>query len=154
MIHIASAELTDLERLEHLEKQLFPGDRISSRQFRYLLNRANGFVLKAEQRGVLVGSIILLKRKKSDKLRIYSLGVAQAARKQGVAGELLRHAEKVAFTCGCNMLTLEVCEHNQPAIRLYRNAGFGLFGRKEKYYEDGCTALQMNKIIHPEDIRP
>lgn len=153
MIHIASAGVADLDSLIDLEDRLFPVDRLSSRQLRYLLTKANGFVLKAEQQRRLVGTMVLLKRKRSGKLRIYSLGVAQEARKQGIARELLRHAETTASACGCSMLTLEVCEHNQAAIKLYRMSGFSPVGRKDNYYEDGCTALQMKKTLNLEDVQ-
>jgi ribosomal protein S18 acetylase RimI-like enzyme len=147
MLAITPATPYDLQRLTELEEQLFSSDRISRRQFRYLLTRANGIVIKAESVETLQGYMVLLKRKNSRNLRIYSIGVAPHARNQGMAGRLLSYVEETARHHQRNRLILEVCMHNESAIRLYKNAGFIEYGRKINYYEDGCTALLLHKII-------
>ena len=147
MIAIIPATPYDLQRLTELEEQLFSSDRISRRQFRYLLTRANSIVVKAESVETLLGYMVLLKRKNSRNLRIYSIGVATHARNQGMAGKLLNYVEEMARHHQRNRLILEVCIHNESAIRLYKNVGFIEYDRKTNYYEDGCTALLLHKII-------
>lgn len=154
MTAIVPAELGDLPHLIALEDQSFSCDRISPRQFRYLMTQANSIIVKAVHHDALAGYMVLLRRKNSRKLRIYSIGVALSARKQGIGRELLAHAEKLARTCHCSELTLEVCEHNSSARQLYNNAGFHQYGLKENYYEDGCTALLFDKKIVIKDTLP
>lgn len=151
MAPIVPAGLEDLSDLTALENQSFSCDRISPRQFRYLMTKANSIIVKAELHGILAGYMVLLKRTTSRKMRIYSLGVAQSARKQGIARELLSHAEKLARKNHCSVLTLEVCEHNSSALQLYHMAGFRQYGLKTNYYEDGCTALRLQKNLVLKD---
>ncbi len=145
------AQLQDCRRLAELEILLFTCDRISYRQFRYLLTKANALVIKKELGDVLAGYLVLLKRANSTGLRIYSLGVHPDARKRGIARQLLACAEMMAPDHGCDRLTLEVSIDNHPAIDLYRASGFCPCGIKVEYYEDGGTALVMRKRIdwHP-----
>lgn len=154
MVQIVTAVQEDIPRLTALEKQSFSCDRISRRQFRYLLTKANSIIVKAEYHGTLAGYMVLLKRKTSGKMRIYSIGVAHAARKQGVARGMLAYAEEMARKNYCSKLTLEVCAHNWPAVQLYSYAGFRQYGQKKNYYEDDCTALLLEKNISLKDLIP
>jgi len=151
MVQIIPATIADLEQLLHLEDELFTGDRISRRQFRYLLTRANAIAAKILQDEALVGYILLLRRRNSNNLRIYSIGISGQARHRGYGQALIRFAEKTAEQIGCRHLTLEVCEHNNSAIKLYTAAGFSRYGLKPGYYEDGCHALLLRKEIASED---
>ncbi len=147
MPDIVPAEIRDIPLLYALENQSFSNDKITRRQFRYLMTRANSILVKAEDCGVLLGYMILLKRITSSNLRIYSIAVSISARRQGVAGAMLLHAEEMALTFGYRRLTLEVCEQNIPAVKFYTIAGFRQYGIKTNYYEDGCTALLLHKDI-------
>lgn len=152
MIAISPATLSDLQLLTELEVQLFSSDIISRRQFKYLLTKANSIVVKAESDGIFIGYMVLLKRKNSSSLRIYSLGVAAYARNQGAAQKILSHAEQEAKSHQCNRLTLEVAVNNESAVRLYRKAGYREYGQKPNYYEDGCTALLFHKKLSLSEI--
>ncbi|MBE0585096.1 MAG: GNAT family N-acetyltransferase, partial [Desulfofustis sp.] len=77
----------------------------------------------------------------------YSIGVADSARKQGIARRLIACAEQLAREHHKTEITLEVCEKNEAAVRLYLESGFSLFGSKTGYYEDGCSALLLRKKI-------
>ncbi|MBY0422636.1 MAG: hypothetical protein K2Q06_10050 [Parvularculaceae bacterium] len=44
-------------------------------------------------------------------------------------------------------LRLEVRRSNAAACRLYESAGFGVIGLKPAYYDDGETALKMEKRL-------
>lgn len=147
MIAISRATLSDLQLLTELEVQLFSSDIISRRQFKYLLTKANSIVVKAESGEKFIGYMVLLKRRNSRSLRIYSIGVATHARNQGVAGKFLSCAEQEARNHECNRLTLEVAVNNESAIKLYRKADYIEYGQKPNYYEDGCTALLFHKKI-------
>ncbi len=147
MAVITLAKLADLRGLIALESEIFESERISARQFRYLVTKANSVVVKVENEGKMLGYMILLKRKKSSRLRIYSIGVAGFSRKSGVATDLLLYAEYQARLLSLTLLTLEVCEHNYPAMQLYSRVGFSLYGKRKEYYEDGCTALLLRKKV-------
>lgn len=151
MTHIAKVEPEDIPYLVTLEEQFFSSDRISRRQFRYLTNKANSIVVKAVHSKIIVGYMILLKRKKSSRLRIYSIGVALSTRRQGVAKAMLAYAEDMAAKHHCSQLTLEVCDQNSSAIQSYYKAGFYQYGLKNNYYEDGSTALLLHKDILLKD---
>lgn len=148
---ISPVEPYDLSRLCSIEEQIFNYDRITRRQFRYLLTKANGNMVKAEYNGELAGYMVLLRRKCCSSMRIYSLGVVKSARKRGIARNLLAYAEMSALHHRLDRLTLEVCENNDCAMRLYYYAGFRLYGRKSDYYENGCSALLLKKSVVSKD---
>jgi ribosomal protein S18 acetylase RimI-like enzyme len=152
MIAISRATLSDLQLLTELEVQLFSSDIISRRQFKYLLTQANSIVVKAESGGTFSGYMVLLKRRNTRSLRIYSLGVAAHARNQGVAQKFFSHAEQEARNHHCNRLTLEVAINNESAVKLYRKIGYIEYGQKANYYEDGRTALLFHKKIPLSEI--
>lgn len=76
----------------------------------------------------------------SDVTDLQRIAVAPAARRRGVARELLRHAMSQAV--GERML-LEVSAGNAPAVALYASAGFAVIDRRPRYYKDGSDALVM-----------
>lgn len=151
MLHIVPAESKDISKLTELENQSFSGDRISHRQFRYLITKANSIVVKALLGEILAGYMILLQRKTSKNLRIYSIGVNESVRRQGIAAAMLSYAEEMAIKHDCSRLTLEVCEMNSSAVKLYLATGFSVHGFKKDYYEDGCQALLLHKNITSKD---
>jgi len=151
MVVITPANLLDLDRLSELETQLFMSEQISTRQFRYLLTKANSIVVIAEHKDQLLGYMVLLKRKTSQRLRIYSIGVHRAARKNGIAKRLISYAEQQARDHHLSKITLEVSIKNHPAIQFYLSSGFSLHGEKLEYYEDGCTALLFQKKIPEQE---
>ena len=147
MAKILPAGIADLDALVALEQDLFTSDRIPRRQFRYLLTKANSVTVKIEADSKLAGYLILLGRRGSRNLRIYSIGISSWARHLGYARDLVDFAEQIAREKGLHYLTLEVCDQNIAAIRLYERTGFQCYGKKLGYYEDGCTALCMRKEI-------
>ena len=46
---------------------------------------------------------------------------------------------------------LEVEENNQPARRLYEWAGFGVVGRRERYYQQ-AGGEQLNALLMRRDL--
>lgn len=147
MVQISPIVPADISELMDLEISSFTSDRFSRRQFSYLITKANSIAVKTLKNDILSGYMILLKRKNSRKLRIYSICVAPAARQRGLGRKLLEYAEKSAYRLQCNCLTLEVCRHNHTARNLYGAAGFNMVGRKSAYYESGCTALLLHKQL-------
>lgn len=139
------AVLADVDQLAALEIELFQTDRCSKKSFRYLIRKAHVIVVRQE--AGIVGYAILLSRKNSRKMRIYSFGIAATARGEGLAGKLLHILEDIARENKRTLLTLEVNDGNVAAIGFYRKHGFGQYGFRLGYYEDGGHALLMRKSI-------
>ncbi|HQB89101.1 MAG TPA: GNAT family acetyltransferase [Treponemataceae bacterium] len=71
---------------------------------------------------------------------IYSLAVAPAFRKRGVATELLRHAEQALAAKGCMKINLQILESNEQVKEFYLKNGYSIEAR-----------ISMGKQI-PENI--
>jgi ribosomal protein S18 acetylase RimI-like enzyme len=151
MVYISPATLGDLQPLIDLEKAIFTYDKISRRQFRYLLTEANGFMIKIENQEMLLGYMMLLRRKSSRNMRVYSICIRDEARNLGYGRRLLSYAEETAIADNCNSISLEVSVENIAAQRLYESVGFTVYGKKMNYYDDGGAALLLRKELVYED---
>jgi [ribosomal protein S18]-alanine N-acetyltransferase len=93
--------------------------------------------------GKLAGFI--MSRLVEDEAEILSVAVAARQRSRGLARQLLHlHLRRLAGL-GARAVFLEVDEHNDPALRLYRRAGFREVSRRPNYYpaSDGKTAAAL-----------
>lgn len=142
-----SACETDIDQLAALEVDLFNTDRCSKKNFRYLIRHARTVVVKRPGNPEIFGYAILLSRKKSRKMRLYSFGIAAAVRGKGLAGRLLEVLENIVREQNCSMLTLEVSDSNVAALGLYKKNGFTQYGFRLGYYEDGGHAILMHKTL-------
>src|SRR5262249_39616949 len=87
----------------------------------------------------------IMSRLAAGEAEILSVAIAPAWRGRGVSRQLLDlHLRRLAGL-GVHAIYLEVGEHNAPACRLYRRAGFTEVGRRQGYYEDGATALVLRR---------
>ncbi len=99
------------------------------------------------QRMTAGGKVIgfIMSRLAAGEAEILSVAVAPAWRGRGLSRQLLDlHLRRLAGL-GTRAVYLEVGEHNAPACRLYRRAGFNEVGRRQAYYEDGATALVLRR---------
>ena len=93
--------------------------------------------------GKLIGFI--MSRLAAGEAEILSVAIAPGWRGRGLSRQLLDlHLRRLAGL-GVRAVYLEVGEHNAPACRLYRRAGFKEVGRRQGYYEDGATALVLRR---------
>ncbi len=145
---VRDASAADLPGLVALER-LFPGDRLSLRQFRRHLASPSARLRVAAIEGVAAGYALTLLRKDSQAARLYSIVVGPAQRGLGLGAALLADAQQQARRAGKTELRLEVREDNTAAIALYRRAGFTPLGRWENYYEDGHAALRFALGLKP-----
>ncbi len=141
---IRRAELSDLDELLRLELN-FVMDRISRRNFRYLLSKANAEIWLFEKEKQILGDAVVLYRRNSDSARLYSLLVSPDHRGQGIATKLLTVCEQAALLRGCTSLRLEVRADNKEAIELYKRHAYHSIGHRENYYQDGSSALRLIK---------
>lgn len=146
---IRSALLSDLDALLRLEEAAFETDRISRRQFRYLLTRARARTLVAEEAGALLGYVLVLFSRATSVARIYSIAVASEARGRGVGQRLVTAAEQAAWEAERAYLRLEVRRDNLASQTLFEHAGYRRFGVLSDYYADHMEALRYEKTIAP-----
>ncbi len=68
----------------------------------------------------------------ADEIHLHNLAVRKEFRRQGLGVNLMTLMKEI----GATRQTLEVREHNEAAINLYRKCGFAVKGRRPKYYDD------------------
>ncbi|MEL7586756.1 MAG: N-acetyltransferase [Prolixibacteraceae bacterium] len=144
---VRKADATDLAAITSMEQACFSEESFSRRQLKYLITQAKADFLVSQVSDEITAFIVLLKRKTSRSMRIYSVAVSPAHRGKGLARLLLTEAEKLARLNGNHYLTLEVSEVNHEAVRLYLRKGFEVFGERPAYYKNGSKALLMRKKL-------
>lgn len=147
-IVIRKAGPADLADLLRIENSVFAGDRISRRSFRRFLDSAGACLLVAGGAEGIAGYVLLLLRRGTALARLYSLAVSPECKGQGLGAKLLEAAEAAAFDHDRIVLRLEVREDNTGARTLYDRTGYKALGRVADYYEDGCAALRLEKLLH------
>jgi [ribosomal protein S18]-alanine N-acetyltransferase len=151
MIKISEATLDDVTSLTEIEKTIFQYDVISKKQIRHLIKSETALVVKAAlYTTAIIGYLVLLRRRNSKVLRIYSLGVLPDYRNLGVGKQLLQKAEELSDNLNCECLQLEIQVQNKSALLFYLAAGYSLYGRKDGYYTDGSAALLLRKQLTSE----
>ena len=88
-------------------------------------------VLARDGEGELTGFSLF--RTVSDEAELLLLAVAPEHRRRGIGQMLLEHFIERARDSGASRVHLEVREGN-PAVVMYRQAGFTMAGRRPKYY--------------------
>ena len=110
-----------------------------------LLIESNVVAHRAMSGRKLIGFI--LSRRAAGEAEILSIAIAPAWRGRKLSRSLLDlHLRRLAGLGTCSVF-LEVGEHNAPAGRLYRRAGFREVGRRHGYYEGGATALVLRRDL-------
>jgi len=132
------AELKYINQLLDLENKVFPSNRLSRRSMERFIKQGNITVITRFNK--VIGSIIVLIRKDSSAVKIYSLAVDPDYQGQGIGKQLIA-------SITAPEIRLEVREDNHKAIEFYKKQGFEEFGKHKKYYEDGVDALKMKKKL-------
>lgn len=150
------ARREDVPALAAFEERVFATDRISARSFRDFVEKPSASLFVAEAGGALAGYALVLFRAGTSVARLYSIAVAPAFSRRGIARMMLARVEEEARDHGALFLRLEVRADNMGAITLYRAAGYREFGRFLDYYEDHQAALRLEKALigrHPPVAR-
>jgi ribosomal-protein-alanine N-acetyltransferase len=142
MVRMAIVE--DLNSLFELEQQ-FGAEAFTKKALRRFLSKGkNQCYIFEDNFGGIIGSAIVLRRKGSEKARLYSFIIDEKYRNQGVGRQYLRVVlEDVAKKAAS--ITLEVSERNLSAIRMYQSCGFEEVDWLEGYYKDGSAAIKMHR---------
>lgn len=150
---IRPAQTSDIPALVKLERESFQTDRLSVRQFRYMLTKAHAQTLVFEQEGQISGYVLLLFSRGTSMARLYSIAVQAQARAQGIAQALICEAQHYARERDCAYLRLEIRKDNAASIQLFEKLGFRRFGEYDDYYEDHMDAWRYEKSL-AADLRP
>jgi len=105
-------------------------------------------VLARDGNGTLAG--FSLYRTVADEAELLLLAVDPEYRRRGIGRRLLDHFLNRATNSGASRVHLEVREGN-PAVMMYREAGFNFAGRRRKYYRGRFggefDALTLNREL-------
>jgi ribosomal protein S18 acetylase RimI-like enzyme len=144
---IRPARASDVDALLAIENAVFSTDRLQRQSFRRLIGRPSATVLVAQVASEVAGYCIVLFRAGNPAARLYSISTAPGMAGRGLGLALIEAAERAAVERGKRSLRLEVRQDNERAVSIYRRAGFSPIGSKPDYYEDGMTALRMEKSL-------
>lgn len=153
-VALRRATLADIQALLDIEARSFPTDRLTRRNFNYLLSRGNAVCLVECHDDVIAGYALVLFNAGTSLARLYSFAVDPDRRGRGVATRLLAAAEQAARDHDSVYLRLEVRRDNGPAIALYKKHGYREFGVYTDYYEDHMAALRLEKSLTSAANRP
>lgn len=141
---IRAAGLRDLDTLESIEQASFGPDAWSAAQVRDELQGDRLVLVHVDEFGVQGFASIRLFVPDAELMRV---GVGLGSRRQGVATRLLEAVEDAARARGADRMLLEVASDNEPALALYRRAGYRETGRRRSYYRSGADAVLMDRNL-------
>lgn len=140
------SEITDLPKIEAIEKACFPDFQINSRRSLRLsiTSKFQGVWLAYENNSknkLLVGCIIYTYYLKT--LRIFSIAVLPEHQNKGFGKQFINFTKDHAKHKGFDKISLEVLESDKRLIHFYENSGFIAQLALPDYYTDGKHALRM-----------
>ena len=146
-LQLRSGDLGDIETVEAIEAVAHPtpwSRAIFERELQ--LDWSHLWVVEAPNGEGAVGFLVFWTI--HDEVHILNVAVHPDFRRRGIASRVIARLRARAEELGFAFITLEVREHNKPAIRLYESMGFEVTGRREEYYADtGEAALLMHRLI-------
>jgi ribosomal protein S18 acetylase RimI-like enzyme len=143
---VRTARAGDIAALLTLEAA-FPTDRLDRRGFRYAIAAATIDIMVIEVKGCIAGYGMIHRRTGSPAARLASIAVDPERTGQGLGAALLAALEHRAQRHGGRRLRLEVRVDNGRAQRLYEGSGYRRLGTVPAYYQDGETALRLEKDL-------
>jgi [ribosomal protein S18]-alanine N-acetyltransferase len=118
-------------------------------EFETMLTERNTLVHRLRQGRRVIGFAV--SRMAADEAEILSVAIDENQRGRGLSRNLLMtHLGHLAGR-GVRTIFLEVEENNKPARRLYEWAGFGVVGRRERYYQQP-GGEQLNALLMRRDL--
>ena len=147
---LRTATSADIPALVRLENQSFPTDRLSSRNFRYMLSKGNAVtVVETDRDGEIRGYALVLFHRGTPLARLYSIAVSPRWRGKGIGRVLMKAAEEAARDRDAAYMRLEVRADDKETQEFYKRLGYRPFGYHSQYYEDHTDAVRMDKVIAP-----
>jgi ribosomal-protein-alanine N-acetyltransferase len=145
---VEPATLRDAPRLAQLHGASFHRGW-GEGEFEAMLSERNTLVHRLRIGRKVIGFAV--SRMAADEAEILSIAIDADQRGRGLSRDLLlTHLGHLAGR-GARAIFLEVEENNQPARRLYEWAGFGVVGRRERYYQQP-GGEQLNALLMRRDL--
>lgn len=141
-VAIEPASLHDLGGLRHLEQICFPKDAWPLLDLVSVLTFRGVIRLKAVSDKQMIGFIAGDVKRMEGVAWIATVGVLPEFRCKGIGAALLQACEA---QIPVSRIRLCVRPSNEVAIRLYERFGYTRVGEWTKYYQDGESALVMEK---------
>ena len=141
-VTIETATLRDLSALRTIERICFPKDAWPLLDLISVLSFPGVIRLKALSAREMVGFVASDVRRMEGIAWIATIAVLPAYQRQGVGTTLMEACEA---HIPLKRIRLCVRPTNQSAIRLYERFGYNRVGEWTKYYQDGESALVMEK---------
>jgi ribosomal-protein-alanine N-acetyltransferase len=118
-------------------------------EFESMMAERNTLLHRLRQGRQVIGFAV--SRMAADEAEILSVAIDATERGRGLSRDLLMtHLGHLAGR-GVRTVFLEVEENNRPARRLYEWAGFGVVGRRERYYQQP-GGEQLNALLMRRDL--
>jgi ribosomal-protein-alanine N-acetyltransferase len=147
-VAIETATLRDAPRLAELHGASFHRGWGES-EFEGMMRERNTLVHRLRLGRRTIGFAV--SRMAADEAEILSIAIDAAYRGRGLSRDLLlTHLGHLAGR-GVRTIFLEVEENNQPARALYERVGFGVIGRRERYYRQ-ASGEQLNALLMRRDL--
>ena len=143
-MEIQSASIRDLGMLRRLEHVCFDKDAWPLLDLIAVLTWPDVIRLKAVHDGEMIGFVAGDPRPSQGAVWIATLGVDPGYRRRGIGLALLPSCEAQVKL---PRVKLTVRISNDPAISLYKKAGYRTVDIWKKYYNDGEDGLVMEKIL-------
>lgn len=144
---ICAATAADLPGLVSLEESGFDrAERWSLESWQAELDAPGRLVVVSHSMSRLEGAASFCVV--GDTAEVLRIVVAPDARRQGIAGRLLRLGLDWAEAAGADRMLLDVRDDNLAALALYRRTGFTPISRRPNYYP-GHDAVVMELELHP-----
>ena len=141
---IETASIRDLGALRHVEQVCFPKDAWPLIDLIGVLTFPGVIRLKAVNSKQMVGFIAGDVRRMEGVAWIATVAVLPEHRGKGIGSALLKACEDQITV---NNVRLCVRTSNDVAIHLYEKFGYGRVGEWTRYYQDGESALVMEKKL-------
>lgn len=143
-IEILKFGLEDIERVAELEKLLFNDVSIGDAAWnedmiKNMVGNDNYIKYVAKIENVIVGYIVC---EVTDEINISRVAVESSYQNHGIASKLINKVIEIAKEKDMNV-SLEVCENNIRAYKLYSKLGFTQRRIRKNYYKDGSSAIEM-----------
>lgn len=140
-------KLADLDAVMEIELDLFPKEAWSKDMFLEELAEVpqSREVVVLEQSDQIIGYASL--RFVGREGDINTIAIARGHQRQGLGKKLLNWLEETAVSHGVRELFLDVRTDNEPAIDLYKGAGFVRIDIRRNYYGPSIDADVMRKKL-------
>lgn len=130
----------DIMRVQEIENVSFD-QSYGIKMFEKLYEIGAGFLV-AEVKGFVRGYVIFWVKYENEG-HIISIAVEKGYRNLKIGSKLLYQAILILSGCEIDKITLEVEEHNESAIKLYKNFGFKVDRLVPNYYGNNKGAILM-----------